>query len=57
MPENGNLTYPCNYCGSCPIWLAAFDAPELQTYEDIVKACINEDCVLVGQEVKEDALV
>lgn len=52
---NENLTYPCQYCGSCPIWLAAFDHPDLKTYEDVIAACEAESCSLVDQEViKED---
>lgn len=52
---NENLTYPCNYCGSCPIWLAAFDHPDLKTYEDVIAECEAESCPLVGQKViKED---
>ena len=49
--------YPCNYCGSCPIWLAAFDHPDLQNYEDVIEACEAEGCPLVGQEVLVSDLV
>ena len=49
--------YPCNYCGSCPIWLAAFDHPDLQTYEDVIEACDEKGCPLVGQEVLNSDLV
>ena len=49
--------YPCNYCGSCPIWLAAFDHPDLQTHEDVIEACDEKGCPLVGQEVLNSDLV
>lgn len=49
------MTYPCNYCGECPVWLAAYNHPTLMTYEAVINACEFEGCPLVGQEVKEDA--
>ena len=54
---NENLTYPCQYCGSCPVWLAAFDHPDLQTYEDVFEACDDRGCPLVGMEVSDLDLV
>ena len=51
------MYYPCMYCGSCPIWLAAFDHPELQNYEDVIEACDGEGCPLVGQEVLDSDVV
>ena len=42
---------PCNYCGECPIWLAAFNSPSLDTYDKVVEACEASGCPLVGQEV------
>ena len=54
---NEKLTYPCQYCGSCPIWLAAYDHPDLQTYEDVFEACDSEGCPLVGMEVSDLDLV
>ena len=49
-----NLTYPCNHCGECPIWLAAYNTPELQTYEDVCNACKESKCELFGKEVFKD---
>ena len=54
---NEKLTYPCQYCGSCPVWLAAFDHPDLQTYEDVFEACDDRGCPLVGMEVSDLDLV
>ena len=54
---NENLTYPCQYCGCCPVWLAAFDHPDLQTYEDVFEACNDRGCPLVGMEVSDLDLV
>ena len=54
---NENLTYPCQYCGSCPVWLAAFDHPDFQTYEDVFEACDDRGCPLVGMEVSDLDLV
>lgn len=51
-----NLTYPCDYCGECPIWLAAYDAPELQTYTDICNTCKTSKCELFGKEVPKDLI-
>ena len=51
---NERMYYPCMYCGSCPVWLAAYNHPSLQTYEDIIEACDAEGCPFVGQEVKDD---
>ena len=54
---NEKLTYPCQYCGCCPVWLAAFDHPDLQTYEDVFEACDDRGCPLVGMEVSDLDLV
>lgn len=49
------MTYPCNYCGSCPIWLAAFEPDTgLNTIEDVIEECDARGCPLVGQKVTED---
>lgn len=46
------MKYPCNYCGSCPIWLAAFEKDSgLETLERIIGACAKHKCPLVGKEV------
>ena len=48
--------YPCQYCGSCPIWLAAYEeGTGLATKEDIIAACKKYyNCLLVGKEIEED---
>lgn len=46
--------YPCNHCGECPIWLAAFDAEEVKTYDKLIEVCIERKCELFGKVVKED---
>lgn len=51
MEDDTILTYPCNNCGSCPIWLAAYDIPELDTHEKVVQACHDKNCSLVGTYV------
>ena len=43
-------TYPNDYCGSCPIWLAAFTDEHLATYDDVVAECERRKCALVNQE-------
>lgn len=46
-------TYPCNYCGSCPIWLAAFEPDtNLDTLEKVIIECVRRDCHLVGKKVE-----
>ena len=54
-----NLRYPCQYCGSCPIWLAAFEPDTgLDTIEKVIESCLSYyRCPLVGQEVEEDGMV
>jgi hypothetical protein len=54
---SNKMYYPCMYCGSCPVWLAAFNHPELRSYEDVIEACDEEGCPLVGQEVLDSDLV
>lgn len=46
--------YPCNHCGECPVWLAAFDAKEVKTYDKVLKACARRNCELVGKVVEEE---
>lgn len=49
-------TYPCNYCGSCSLWLAAFEPDStVETLEDLVIQCVRRGCDLVGKKVEEDA--
>ena len=47
------MKYPCQYCGSCPIWLAAYEeGADLETTEQVIEACKKYyNCPLVGQEV------
>ncbi len=48
------MRYPCQYCGSCPIWLAAFEPDTgLDTMEKVIESCLSYyRCPLVGQEVE-----
>lgn len=48
--------YPCNYCGSCTAWLAAYDPDgPLTTHQDLLAECHRRRCKLVGLPVpKED---
>ena len=44
--------YPCNYCGECSIWLAAFEeGTGLDTLEAVETQCRKIKCALVGKEV------
>ena len=45
--------YPCNHCGECPVWLAAYDTEEVKTYDKLLKVCIERNCDLVGKIVEE----
>ena len=55
MPDHKN-TYPCNYCGSCPVWLAAYEPNTgLDTLEKVIIECARRDCHLVGKKVENDA--
>ena len=51
--------YPCQWCGSCPVWLAAYEeGTGLDTPEQVIAACKKYyNCKLVGKEVEEDAQV
>ena len=48
------ITYPCDWCGSCPIWLAAFEIPELDTEDKLIRACRDRGCSLCETEVEND---
>lgn len=52
-------TYPCQWCGSCPIWLAAYEeGTGLDTEEKVVEACKKYyNCELIGKEVMRDGKV
>lgn len=43
--------YPCQHCGSCPVWLAAGDTDEINTYHELLEACFKKGCNIVGTEV------
>lgn len=47
------MKYPCDWCGSCSIWLAAFEVEELDTYEKLVATCKQYECPIVGTEVPD----
>jgi hypothetical protein len=51
--------YPCDWCGSCPIWLAAYEeGTGLDTEEKVVEACKKYyNCELVGKEVMRNGKV
>lgn len=56
MLQNHKDTYPCNYCGSCPIWLAAFEPNQgIETWEDLIVQCVKRGCDLIGKKVENDA--
>lgn len=56
LPGGTQLYYPCNYCGSCPVWLAAYEAPGLETSGDVIEACKARKCPLVNQPVSKEVL-
>ena len=47
------MTYPCNYCGSCSIWLSAYEPGSgIYTEEQLIEACKKYyNCPLPGLEV------
>lgn len=52
---------PCQYCGECPVWLAAFEKwSDIQTEEDLHNACRamvhHGDCDCYGAYVGYDEL-
>ena len=53
------LVYPCDWCGLCPIWLAAYEeGTGLDTEEKVVEACKKYyNCELVGKEVMRNGKV
>ena len=48
--------YPCQWCGSCPVWLAAYEeGTGLDTPEQIKAACKKYyNCELVDTPVMEE---
>ena len=51
--------YPCQRCGSCPIWLAAYEeGTGFDTEEKVIAACKQYyQCELVGKEIENSAQV
>ena len=48
------LRFPCNYCGECAIWQAAYiEGSGLETSGDVIAACQAHDCPYVGRLVEE----
>lgn len=49
--------YPCQWCGSCPIWLAAYEeGTGFDTEEKVIAACKQYyQCELVGKEIENSA--
>ena len=46
------MKYPCNYCGECSVWLAAFEeGTGLDTLDAVKVQCRKMKCALVGKEV------
>ncbi len=50
------LHYPCVHCGSCPVWLAAYEVAELSTHSEVVEACRARGCDLIGKPVPKELL-
>lgn len=50
------MTYPCNYCGCCSVWLAAYEPDTgLDTEEKVIEACKKYyNCPLPGLTVMTD---
>lgn len=47
--------YPCNYCGSCSVWLAAFEeGTGLDTLDAVKAQCRKMKCALVDKEVQPE---
>ena len=44
--------YPCNYCSSCPVWLAAFYDEYIDSYDKLAAECERQECPLVHKEAK-----
>ena len=51
-------TYPCQWCGCCSVWLAAFEPDQgLETMEKVLAACEKYyHCKLPGTPVPEEVL-
>ena len=48
------LYYPCDYCGSCSAWLAAYKVGALETHEELIAECKRRGCNLVGTPVPKE---
>ena len=57
MEDDLLLYYPCDYCGSCSIWLAAYEeGTDLDTEEKVIEACKRRGCELVGTPVPKEVM-
>lgn len=57
MEDDLLLYYPCDYCGSCSIWLAAYEeGTGLETEEKVIEACKRRGCELVGTHVPKEVM-
>lgn len=55
---NEPMTYPCNYCGECTAWLAAYEpGGPLETHEQLLEECKRRGCDLVGMAVPREELI
>ena len=41
---------PDNTCGSCPVWLAAFEGDGLDNWDSIDEACRKQGCIYAPAE-------
>lgn len=56
MEDDLLLYYPCNYCGSCSAWLAAYEIGALETHEELIAECKRRGCELVGTHVPKEVM-
>ena len=57
MEDDLLLYYPCDYCGSCSIWLAAYEeGTGLETEEKVIEVCKRRGCELVGTHVPKEVM-
>lgn len=56
MQDDILLYYPCNYCGECTAWLAAYVPEGLETHEDLLAECYRRKCPIVNTPVPKEVL-
>ena len=58
MDTSAKPTYPCQWCGCCSVWLAAFEPDQgLETMEKVLAACEKYyHCKLPGTPVPEEVM-